>query len=287
MLRNYHELLFLLLPFFGLICIFILVPAVWALYISFTNQALAGSAAANPEFVYFSNYSTMLTDWYFVNSLILTIVYAIITTLGESALALLIALILKVRSSWVKSAVLPLALIGFAAPISVSAYLLSNVFHSRFGSLNAILKILGITGPNWFFDYPLLTLIMCDFWINIGFYVLIFLSALENIPKEMDELAAIDGVSGFLKFRHVTLPYLATYVHASLILGTISGFSMFALPYLLTKGGPIASTELMSIYAYRKSFVLLDLGFGSAVSVFLIILAAVLGLLYLKGVKGR
>ena len=257
------------------------------MYISFTNQALAGHAAANPEFVYLDNYVSMLSDFYFVNSIFLTLAYVIITTLGESALSLLVALLLKSRANWVKSTFLPLALIGFAAPVSVSAYLLSNVFHSRFGSLNALLSAFGVHGPNWFFDYPLITLIMCDLWINLGFFILIYLSALENVPKEMFELAAIDGVLGFSKFKHVTLPYLTNSIRASLILGTISGFNMFALPYLLTKGGPAAATELISIYAYRKSFILFDLGFGCAVSLVLLVLAIVLGWIYLRAIKGR
>lgn len=177
------------------------------------------------------------------------------------------------------------------------------VFHPEAGPLNRIITLLGgeplawLREPRGVFELLLaplgitprgflagpslaLTAIMAvGVWKSIGYNTVLFLAGLENIPKDCYEAAKLDGAGRWASFRHITWPLLSPTTFYVLIMSTITSFQTFALVYVMTPppgGGPLGTTNVLVFYLYQKAFDRFDIGYASAISVFLFILLLVL-----------
>jgi multiple sugar transport system permease protein len=139
---------------------------------------------------------------------------------------------------------------------------------------------------NWFFDKPVLSIIIFNIWRGTAFSFLLFSAALETIPPSFLETADVIGASGFRKLIDIILPHIKRYILTTLILTTLWTFNVFS-PYLLTQGGPSFKTEVLPIYTYRNSFKYFQLGYGSAISTILLFINLILALTYLRIGRGR
>lgn len=139
------------------------------------------------------------------------------------------------------------------------------------GVLNGVLRLAGIDGPNWLRepDTALGMVIVVQVLKTAGFSMVLFLAALQAIPRELEEAARLDGASGWSLFRRITLPLIAPFVFLVTVLSVITSLKSFALIYLLTGGGPGKATMVLAYYIYEQGFRRFEFGYASALAVVL------------------
>jgi multiple sugar transport system permease protein len=173
-----------------------------------------------------------------------------------------------------------LVMLPWALPTAVMALAWAWIFNDSFGVLNDLLHRLGLVdGPVAWLGGPataMLALVVADVWKTTPFVMLIVLAGLQGIPEHVLEAARVDGLSGGQRLRRVVLPLLAPSLLVALAFRTVQAYGAFDLPYVMTGGGPGGATETVSLYAYQNYFRYLEFGYGSAVVVQGVVLAALL-----------
>jgi multiple sugar transport system permease protein len=172
------------------------------------------------------------------------------------------------------------------------------IFNFRFGILNYLLSLIGLEGPNWLGSprWALGAFMLMSLW-GIGGNVVIFLAALQSVPKSLYEAAEIDGAGRWERFLSITLPMISPVILFVFVIGIIGTFQTFTQSYIMTGGGPANSTLFYLLYLYRNAFNWFEMGYASALAwfLFLIILICTLILLrsstywvyYESGIGGR
>jgi multiple sugar transport system permease protein len=242
-------------------------PVVASAFYSFTDFNLFQS----PEFVGLSNYRAMLDDERFIRSLVNTLYLTVVGVPLGLGLSLLVALALNadVRGRALFRAAVYLPTI---VPIVVATYLWRWLLNAQYGYVNRILALVGVDGPTWLED-PAWTkpaVLLMGLW-TIGGTTVIYLAALQDVPAERYEAAAIDGAGAWARFRHITWPALTPVTLFQVVVGVIAGMQIFAQPYLLTQsrlnqaaGGPDDSLLTYGTYVFQNAFVHLKMGYASA-----------------------
>ncbi|MDR7494999.1 MAG: sugar ABC transporter permease [Armatimonadota bacterium] len=269
---------------FGLL----LIPALWAVYQSLTNAALAGVEAIHPKFIGLQNYVTLLRDPGFRNSLSVSLKFLIWSALvGQFLLGMTAAVALRRNDLKMRDLFGAIILLPLAVPEIVVAFMWTSFLApGEFGSLNRLLRFVGISASaNWFYQYPLPSVILINIWRGVTFATILFLSGLQTIPTELEEAGAVDGGSPRQVFQYITLPLLMPVIFTYMILTTITTLSIFGLIYALTRGGPGGATEVVPIYMYNRAFQFYQLGYGSAVAVVMLIVALTLGFIYVRSLR--
>lgn len=280
-------------PSFLLVALFLLYPFVSIFFMSFTNQALTGAAARNPQFVGLENYAALFNfdTWMqrgeFGASLWLTAQYVVGSALiGQAGLGLLIAVIFHRRPGILKQVVTTLAILAWIMPEVVIAFAWFAFLDPFTGTLNGILGAFGLPRPDWVLDYPMISIILFNTWRGTAFSMLLFSSALTSIPPSYLETADVIGASTWQKIRDILLPLLRTTIATDMILITLWTFNTFS-PFLLTGGGPNYRTEIVSIFTYRTGLQYFQFGKGSAVAVVVMLINLALASIYLFVSRSR
>lgn len=247
--------------------IFIVIPVFFSFFLSFCEWDLLSDI----KFVGFENYKTLLTSNTFALILKNTFVFAISTTVIALIIPLILASIInnKIRGSeFFKTAYF----LPFITPMIVVAIVWEWIFDPNNGLLNYILK----ANINWLYDThtAMLALIIVSSWKLIGYNMVIFLSGFSAINQNIYEAAKIDGASQVQTFFRITIPLLSPTILFVMIITTISSFQVFDLIYLMTKGGPLESTNVLVYWIYKNAFEFFNIGEASAGAciLFLIIL---------------
>jgi multiple sugar transport system permease protein len=274
-------------PFFVGLLIFVYIPIVWSVYLSFFD---ARNTVTPTKFVGLSNYAYLLRDPAFLTSMGTFTVFAAfivpVTFAGSLGLALLVNRI-KVAQAFFRSAFfLPTAC---SYVIAAMIWRLSFFNGARFGLMNTILRSFGFENVNWlgggnyFYWVVLVTLRL---WLQVGFYMILFIAGLQRIPTDTYEAAAIDGAVGWKVFRYITFPQLRATSVAVMLLLLISAFQAFDEFYntLISVGGypPFARPPLVYLYLISLGGGTQDLGLGSAGTIILTLVIAVVGLAQLR-----
>ena len=269
-------ILFLIYPFFSIISM------------SFTNYALTGIHANNPDFIGLKNYTALFTADTWMNrgefgaSLLLTAQFVIGSALiGQAGLGMLIALVFHGKNGLLRQLIYMLAILAWIIPDVVIAFAWFAFLDPFDGTLNNILGTLGLGRPDWLLRYPLISIIAFNTWRGTAFSMLLFTSALGSIPPSYLETADVIGASLWQKLRDIVFPLLRTTIATDLILITMWTFNTFT-PFLLTNGGPGFRTDLVSIYTYRVGLRNLEFGRGSAVAVVVMVINLVFASIYLS-----
>lgn len=285
--RSWPMLLLLLGPGVALILVFIVVPAFYGIYLSFTNTQLTGFAARDPKFVGLDNYSYLLTSADFLASLGHTgqfVLYSAI--IGQTVLGMVAAILLSrpwVRGKGIFGAAILMPMVVPEVVASLAwASVLSN---GPAGTLNQLTGIFGAGPTDWLQVVPMASIITVNIWRGIAFAMIMFQAALEDVPVELIEAARIDGAHALQVFRYVTLPLIRGPVFLYLLLTTISTVGVFGLVYFLTQGGPGGQTRLAAIYIYERALQFSQVGIGSAASMILLAIVLVLGVVYVRLAK--
>jgi len=281
-LMRKRTILFMLIPALILIGCFLIFPALWVLYIGMTNETLTGIRAAHPQFVGFKNFVRIFKDRFFYNALKISFIFDLGSAIiGQAGLGMTLALITYRKPQRFRSIVQAVVILAWIIPEVVVAYLWVAFLDKDFGSLNILLSHLGLGKVNWFYDHPVLSIIIFNTWRGTAFSMLLFSAALETIPPSYLETAEIMNVKPWRKFIDIILPNIKSYILTDLILITLWTFNVFT-PYLLTHGGPSFKTELLPIYIYRNAFRYFKIGYGSAISTVVLLINLFLALFYLR-----
>jgi multiple sugar transport system permease protein len=266
-----------------IVLVFTILPAVWAIYVSFTNRALTGERSVVYEFVGMANYVKLLTNEIFLHSISLTLWYTLWTNIGQFVLGLATALFLNRANLWGKTFLLAAVVLPMVIPAVIQSLIWSSMLAmGEYGTLNRIIGLLGFEPVMWLREAPMLSVTLVNFWNGSGFAMILFLAGLENIPREVIEAAHIDGASPWQTLIRIRLPLIRYVVMLWLLLNTLGCLGVFDLVYTLTRGGPGNSTQLVGIYIYDQSFKFYELGLGSAASVILLCISLILGLIYVR-----
>lgn len=277
------SLLLFMLPALLLVLLFVFVPTLWAIVISFTNQSLIGPNARNFAFIGFDNYVRLFADPAFWNSLGLSFLFVFASAfLGQFVLGLLLAVSLRRAHISSKGVVGGAVLLAWVVPEIVAVYIWASVFNFQSGTANQLLMAFGFERHRWLIDTPMLAIILVNVWRGTAFTMLLFSAALESIPDELFDAAAVDGASAWQKFRFITVPMLRYTILLDFILITMGTFSVFGLVFALTGGGPLGRSEIIGVYIYRSAFQYREVGFGSAASVIMLLINLTLALTYLR-----
>ena len=249
--------------------VFVLVPILFAFYISLTEWSLIGT----PEFVGLGNYVELLGDGQFWRSLYNTLVYTVGTVPTSIALGLLVAVGLN-RKLPGRALLRSLFFVPVIISLVAVALIASWMFNDNYGVINAALKAVGFEGVPWLSSpvWAMPSLIITTLWIRIGFCMVIYLAALQSIPVELYQAAQVDGATSWRQFRHITWPLLGPTTFLLLILNVIYSLHVFDLIYVMTGGGPGFSTTVLVQYIYQMAFQESEMGYASAVGVVLYLL---------------
>jgi len=228
-----------------------------------------------PKFVGLNNYITMFTtDLLFKQSIEVTAKYVFISVPLSLALALFLAILInqniRLSSLWRTAFYIPAVISGVAG-----AVIWRWMYHNDLGVINALLGMVGIIGPRWLYEkeWALTSLIIMRLW-NVGVPMVIFLAALQGMPKYLYEAADIDGAGESAKFFNITLPLLTPVIFFNLVMAIIGGIQTFSEPYVMTSGGPQNATLVYGLYLYQSGFSFMKMGYASAMAwvMFIIIL---------------
>ena len=249
-------------------------PALPNIYFSLTEW----NGLVTPRFIGFTNYVQFTTDPVFQNSLRVTVIYALgsipLSILAGLGVALLVNRPLR-GMSFFRAIYYTPHISNIIAIVIVFQYLLAP----RFGMINqALWNLFGIVGPNWLGDdnAAMVSIIFVSVYTSVGYNMVLFLAGLQGIPQHLYEAATIDGANSFQKFLRITVPLLSPMIFFVLILSVIGSFSVFALVYAMTGGGPGQSTSVIFFLLYQEAFQQLKFGFASAMAVFMFVVVGIL-----------
>ncbi len=254
------------------ITVFILLPSAMALYYSLCDY----SVLKEPVFIGLANYRDLSTDPVFWQSLWNTIYYAAFALPLGTVLSLVLALLLN-QDVFGRSIFRTVFFLPSLVPLVALAILWQWMFNGRFGVLNYGLANLGIDGPNWLNDtmWSKPALVVTSLW-GVGHAMVIYLAGLQEVPRSLYEAARIDGASWLQQTVNVTLPMITPVIYFNLLMGCIVVLQVFAVPYVMTGGGPARSTLFYTMYLYDQAFVYLNMGYACAMALVLFVMIAAL-----------
>ncbi len=271
-----------LLPAFVIMAVIIFYPLIYQVIISFTNfetkHLLRGLASPDLEFIGLENYIKILTgglpvqNFEFFRVLTYNLWWAITNVMVHVPAGVLIAVMLNVQGLWFKKIYRAVYILPVVVPPLVVATVWRNIFDEQYGAMNQFLTTLvqffGAGDPvriRWLAEYtppiPFLlpgvplplayyAMMIANFWLGWPFMTLVATGALQSIPKDLYEAAAIDGASSTQQFWNVTVPLLRPAMVPAAIYGFTLSFNLFNFVYFMTGGGPARSTEILVTFAY-------------------------------------
>lgn len=254
--------------------VFWALPIIYGIVISFTNY---GGLNNQMKFVGLNNYLDLLRDEYFFVSLKNNLLYALTFTPLTLGAAVLTAVALNKCTHFSSAYRMTMFLPYITSMVSV-AIIWKLLLRPVNGPINNFLQNIGIaTPPQWLSSshWALWAVVIVSVWKSYGYYMVIVLAGLQNIPEQYYEAAAIDGATGIKKFINITLPCLSPTLFLCIIMLIINSFQVFDLISIMTEGGPGYATNVLVYRVYQEGFTNMKMGYASAMSqvLFLIILA--------------
>ena len=276
---------FLSLPFL-FFTVFSLYPIIWSFRLSFFKWEII-----TEEFVGLDNYAAVIKDPYFWKAFENTLIYVATTVAGQVILGLLFAGLLskitKGRNFFSTAIYIPV-ITSWAIVAVVWKMMLAPDNYAFFNSV--LLQTNIINTPIPWLATPLtarLSIIAFCIWKGVGWAMVIFLAALQTIPKRFYEMAKIDGDGVLGRFRHVTFPLISPVIGMVSALLSIGAFNIFPQVYVLTKGGPLGSTESLLTLQYKEAFSFLHFGYACAMGYFLVPIILFISILQIKAISKR
>ena len=277
--------LLFVLPAFVYMLIFVGYPILSNIVLSVQDVTVTNLARGTKNFVGLNNYIELFGDEVFRLTISNTLKFTVYSLLFQFIIGFALAVFFNKNFSFAKP-VRGLLMIPWMIPMTVTALIFKFIFSTDVGIVNYLLHSLGIISENieWLTnpDIALGCVIFANVWIGIPFNTILLSTGLTTISQELYESAAIDGANGFQRFIKITLPLLRPTIESVLVLGFIYTFKCYDLIYVMTSGGPVNSTHLMSTYSYKLSFEMFDYSMGSAAANVLLVILLVVGMVYLK-----
>jgi len=264
--------------------IFVFIPVIFSFILSVMKW---DGSKAPMEFVGLKNFAQIFGDRIFVQSFLHTIQYALLTVFPTLVLSLLLAVLLNHKLKGIAIFRTALYFPYIASIVAVGA-VWNMLFQPDFGPINEFLKFIGISKPpRWVVDvkWAMVAISVVSVWKYMGYYMIVYLAALQGISGSLYEAAGIDGANGFQKLRYITIPMLTPTTFFVLIMLTIQCFKVFDLVYVMTGGGPGNATKTLVNYIYEKAFTSWEFGPASAGAIVLFAVVLVITLIQFAGEK--
>jgi multiple sugar transport system permease protein len=258
-------------------------PLLRTLYLSFTGARLT-ALNVTPPWVGLQNYVGALTDPGFQAAAARTSLFVVASVGLEVVLGVLAALLLNQQFVG-RAAARALLIVPLALPTVVNAIMWRWIYNPEFGALNALLTQLHLLPEyrSWLGDpaSAMTMLIIADVWKNFPLVAIVALAALQLVPKDVYEAAAVDGARAWVRFWRITWPGILPVLSVAVVLRTIEAVKVFDIVYVMTRGGPADSTKTLSFLVYEQSFGFLRTGVGASYAYLMVCVSAVLIALYL------
>jgi multiple sugar transport system permease protein len=273
-----------LLPGFTVFGVVVLYPIARAFQISLYHWSIVPGTAS--QFIGLDNYSRALHDPIFWRALENTAFYMALTVPAQIALGLAVAVLLDARMP-ARAFFRTLYYLPVVTSWVVVSLLFRYMFITDGGLVNWLLHDNAhITGHNisWLGSRWSALAVICilGIWKGIGWSMVIFLAALQTVPSELKEAAAVDGANSWRRFRAVSLPAIRPVIAFVFVMLVIGGFNVFISVFLITNGGPLDETQVLLTYMYREAFSFLDFGYGSSLAFTLTLIIFVLSVAQLR-----
>ncbi len=270
--KNKRTIILGLLPALLIFCVIVVMPILRSFYYGFFQW----NGLGEPIYIGFENFVDILTDKVFWSAFQNNLYIVVASVFGQIPIGLVIAIVLnkKLKSSSFFRTIFFLPMILSTVVVGL---LWSTILNAQVGILNQFLKLIGLErlGQDWLGNpkIAMYTISVVIIWQFIGFYMIIFLAALQNIPTEIIEAADIDGAGELNKLIRITIPMIWDSIMAAVVLCIAGSMRTFDLVFVMTKGGPAHATELMATYMYNKTFEVYKYGYGSAVSLVIFVIS--------------
>jgi len=270
-------------PFLVLFLVFMAGPILASFAMSFTDLTTRDLRTPfNVDFVGFENFATLFGDARFIRSLLNTMVFVVVGVPLTMAVALAVALALNTGITRFRTAFR----VGYYAPVVTSIVAIAIVW--RFilqpdGLINGFLSLLGIEGPNWLQSttWALPSLILMAIWRNLGTLMVIFIAALQGVPREQHEAAMVDGANAWQRFTSITIPAMRPALLFAAVITGIGYLQFFEEPFVMTRGGPLDSTLSTAMYTFQQ-FGFGNYSYASAASYVLFLAVVALSLIQFR-----
>ncbi len=263
-------------------CFIVIVPLIISLIYSFFDY----SGGISMKFTGLKNYQHLIRDIDFWSSFKNNLVIILLSMVGQIGVALVITIFMMSKLLKLKAVHRNIIFLPVVVSAIVVGFLWTMIYNKDFGLLNFIMKALGMESLiiPWLDNpkYVIISVSMPIIWQYIGFYLVIFLAAIQSIPGEIYESADLDGAVGIKRSMYITIPLMSDTIKVSVMLCIAGNMKIFDHIYVMTGGGPGTSSMVMAQYAYINSFVMFKLGYGSAISVGILVLSLSLILLSRK-----
>ncbi|HHV13610.1 MAG TPA: sugar ABC transporter permease [Clostridiales bacterium] len=274
------------LPALIYMLVFVGYPIIYNFVLSFQDVTVRTLRSNVKEFVGLDNYINLFKqDNILMTSLWNTLFFTVVCILFQFVVGFALAVFFNKNFKFAKP-VRGLLLIPWMIPMTITGLMFKFMFSTDVGIINFFLRSLGIIHKNidWLTNptTAMFAVIFANFWIGIPFNMILIATGLTTIPKELYESAAIDGAGKFQTFRKITVPLLKPTMESVLILGFIYTFKVYDLVYVMTSGGPVNSTQLLSTYSYKLSFEMFKYSEGAAVANVLFVILFIVSSIYLK-----
>lgn len=273
--------------------LFLIVVTIYPLISTFlTSFTTINTRERTTEFVALANYTRMFSDGVFWNAMRNTAIFTAASVVLHLLVGGTLAVLLNERwaSIQARNFMRGLLILPWLFSTAASALIWGLLYHP-FGPTNYVLQGLGLVSePVQFLGDKTLamwSLVLVNVWKTFPFYMVMLLGGLQSIPPELYDAARVDGASAYHRFRYVTVPLLRPVILAISTIDIITTFSQFDLVKLLTSGGPLRSTETVAYYLWQTGFRDVNFGYGSAISVVMVVGLSIGVLIYLRMFTAR
>lgn len=278
--------LFFVSPTIFIIIAVVLIPLLFSLVVCFFRFTLVDPNFS--KFVLFDNFKAVFQDQYLWNSLKVTLIFVFTVIPLEFVLGFFIAIMLNqnIRFKGLFYTILTIPMV--MSPVAVG--LIWKMFlHADLGIVNYIFSVLHLPYVNWLGSdrIALFTIVMVDIWQQMSFMILILLAGLKSLPKEPFESARIDGANSVQSFFYITLGLMRPVISVAVLIRLVFSFRTYDLIYIMTRGGPGVSTEMISYFIYKKTFMGMDFSQASAISYILLLLILVIVIFLFREMGGK
>lgn len=283
-IHNQKSAYLFLMPSFFILTIFVFIPLISAFVISFLNMDIYMN---DISFAGFDNFIQLFQDRRVWNATKNTLIFAVIEVPAQIFLALIIAMFMM-KNRAIHKFLRASFYVPYVCSMTAISILWSMMLNPNSGIFAYLLQQLGIQMPNINTDgiYAMAMVITVTVWRNFGYTLTIITAATLDVPSSLYEAAELDGATGLKKFIYITLPSIKGTISFCLVTALILAFQAFDQVYVMTGGGPQYKTETLVSYIYDRGFSTThDLGYASAISVYLFVIIAIVTFLLRKHTK--
>lgn len=268
--------------------IFVAYPIIYNVILSFRDVDITNiNFRDDQHFIGFKNYiSLFTTDDQMLGSIKNTLIFTVASIFFQFIIGFLLALLFRNRfplGGFIRGAIM----ISWLIPVTVSGLLFKFMFGMNGGIINQFLGTFGIQPIEWLYsvDFAMPAVVVANIWIGIPFNMVLLLTGLTTIPQEIYESAEIDGAKGLRRLFSITIPMIKPAIMSVLTLGFVYTFKVFDLVKVMTSGGPVNRTQLVSIFAYKLAFEKYEYSMGAAAATIMFIILLIEGLFYIRAIK--